>query len=197
MGWARLSLLHKSYVIFSAIAHNRSEEISMQSLLMITSILGVENCAAVLATQLGFTVEIVASRKEGLARLRRYEYTIVVVDDALVESDPEGAELLWKHAGLAVPMQINFAISGTARLVREVRAVLARREQEQALAMRAAAVAVESELRDTVTGLILHSQLALSEPALSPELSAKLKTVAELAGSLRQRLGYSTPAATN
>ena len=74
--------------------------------------------------------------------------------------------------------------------MREVRAVLSRREQEQALAMRAAAVAVESDLRDTVTGLILHSQLALSEPSLSPELSAKLKTVAELAGSLKQRLGY-------
>jgi hypothetical protein len=74
--------------------------------------------------------------------------------------------------------------------VREVRAVLGRREQEQALAMRAAAVAVESELRDTVTGLILHSQLALTEPSLSPELSAKLRTVAELAGSLQQRLGY-------
>src|SRR5271155_4350554 len=159
----------------------------MQSMLMITSILGAENCAAVLANQLGFSVEIVATRKDGLARLRRHEYTIVVVDDAIAESDPEGAELLWKHAGLAVPLQINFAISGTARLVR---AVLARREQEQSLAMRAAAVAVESELRDTVTGLILHSQLALSEPSLSPELSAKLKTVAELAGSLQQRLGY-------
>jgi hypothetical protein len=162
----------------------------MQSLLMITSILGAENCAAVLANQLGFSVEIVANRKEGLARLRRHEYTIVVVDDAVAESDPEGAELLWKHAGLAVPLQINFAISGTARLVREVRAVLSRREQEQALAMRAAAVAVESDLRDTVTGLILHSQLALSEPSLTPELSAKLKTVAELAGNLKQRLGY-------
>ena len=161
----------------------------MQSLLMITSILGAENCAAALANQLGFSVEIVPNRKDGLARLRRHEYTIIVIDDAVAESDPEGAELLWKHAGLAVPLQINFAISGTARLVREVRAVLSRREQEQALAMRAAAVAVESELRDTVTGLILHSQLALAEPALSPELSAKLRTVADLAGNLRQRLG--------
>jgi hypothetical protein len=161
----------------------------MQSLLMITSIPGVENCAAALAVQLAFPVEIAGSRKNGLARLRRHEYSIVVVDDAIAESDPEGAELLWKHAGLAVPVQINFAISGTARLVREVRAALARREQEQALAMRAAAVAVESELRDTVTGLILQSQLALAEPALSPQLSAKLKTVADLAGSLKHRLG--------
>ena len=164
----------------------------MKGMLMITSILGAENCVAVLANQLGFAVEVAASRKEGLTRLRRCEYTIVVVDDAIAESDPEGAELLWKHAGLAVPLQINFAISGTARLVREVRAVLARREQEQSLAMRAATLAVESELRDAVTGLILHSQLALKEPALSSVLSAKLKTVADLAGSLQQRLGQGT-----
>lgn len=167
----------------------------MQSLLMITSIPGAENCAAALAAQLAFPVEIAGSRKDGLARLRRHEYSIVVVDDAIAESDPEGAELLWKHAGLAVPVQINFAISGTARLVREVRAALARREQEQALAMRAASVAVESELRDTVTGLILQSQLALAEPALSPQLSAKLKTVVDLAGSLKHRLGYNAQAA--
>lgn len=163
----------------------------MQSMLMIASIPGAENCALALANQLGFSVEVAGSRREGLARLRRHEYTIVVVDDAIAESDPEGAELLWKHAGLAVPVQINFAISGAARLVREVKAVLARREQEQSLAMRAAAVAVESELRDTVTGLILHSQLALSEPSLPPAVLEKLKTVVELAGNLQQRLGYS------
>lgn len=164
----------------------------MQNLLMITSILGAENCAAVLSAQLGFPVENVSNQRDGLARLRRQEYSIVVVDDAVAESDPEGAELLWKHAGLAIPVQINFAISGTARLVREVRAALARREQEHVLAMRAAAIAVESDLRDTVTGLILQSQLALADPEVSPQLAAKLKTVADLAGSLRQRLGYGT-----
>jgi len=160
----------------------------MQSLLMITSILGAENCAAVLAAQLGFSVETASSRKSALARMRRCEYSIVVVDDVLVDADPEGAEVLWRQAGLAIPLQFNFAISGTARLVREIRAALARREQEQTLSMRAAALAVESELRDTVTGLILQSQLALAEPELSPQLAAKLETVARLAGSLRQRL---------
>ena len=97
----------------------------MHSMLMITSILGADNCAAALANQLGLPVETAGSRKEGLARLRRREYTIVVVDDAIADSDPEGAELLWKHAGLAIPLQLNFAISGTTRLAREVRAVLA------------------------------------------------------------------------
>jgi CheY-like chemotaxis protein len=167
----------------------------VQNILMITSILGGENCAAVLARQLNLTVEAVSTRREGLARLRRQEYAVVIVDDALAEADPEGTELLWKHAGLAVPLQFNFAISGTARLVREIRAVLSRREQEQALAMRAAAFAVEGELRDTVTGLILHSQLALEEASITPQLTERLKTVAALAGTLREKLGSETPVA--
>ena len=159
-----------------------------QSVLMITGISGAENCAASIAKQLGFAVEIAPSRRAGLTALRRREYTIVVVDTSVAESDPEGAELLWKHTGLAIPLEINFAISGSNRLVREVRAALVRREQEQALAMRAAATAMESELRDTVAGLLLQSQLALSEPSVPPQIAVKLRAVAELAGSLRQQL---------
>jgi hypothetical protein len=162
----------------------------LQSVLMITSIAGAENCASSLARQLGFSVEIAATRRIGLAALRRREYSCVIVDDSIAESDREGAELLWKHAGLAVPLQINFAISGSARLGREVRAALSRREQEQALAMRAAASSMENELKSTVTGLLLQSQLALAEPQISPQLTVKLKIVAELAGTLRQQLEH-------
>ncbi len=162
------------------------------TVLMITSIAGAENCAASLARQLGFTVAVASTRRAGLTALRRNEYSCIVVDDSIVESDPEGAELLWKHAGLAVPVQINFAISGSARLAREIRAALARREQEQGLAMRAAASSIESELKSTLTGLLLQSQLALAEASASPQLTVKLKMMVELAGDLRQRLERST-----
>jgi hypothetical protein len=98
------------------------------------------------------------------------------------------AELLWKHSGLAVPLQINFALLGCARLGREVKAALARREQEQSLAMRAATSIIENELKSTVTGLLLQSELALAEPAVPPHLATKLKMMVELAGTLRRQL---------
>jgi hypothetical protein len=166
-------------------------------MLMITPILGAENCASMLTKQLAMEVEIATNRRDGLAKLRRKEYSIVVIDGAIVDADPEAAEALWKYAGFAVPMQFNFAISGTARLVREVRAVLDRREQEKTVAMRAATMAVENELRDVVTGLVLHSQLALTEPEIPAALSARLKTVAALAGALREKLGSEAPNAAN
>jgi hypothetical protein len=55
-------------------------------------------------------------------------------------------------------------------------------------ALRAAASLLESELKSTVTGLLLQSQLALAEPQLTPKLTGKLELVAELVGSLRRRL---------
>ncbi len=160
----------------------------MQSALIITGISGADHCAASLSKQLGLPVEVASSRREGLAALRRREYSIVVIDEPVAESSPEGAEMLWKQAGLAIPLQLNFAISGTDRILREVRAALQRREHEQQLAMRAANTAIENDLRDAVAGLLLHSQLALAEPLLSSHLAAKLQTVAELAGNLRTRL---------
>ncbi len=166
----------------------------MQSALMITGISGAEHCAAGLSKQLGIPVEVAPSRREGLAALRRREFSIVVIDEPVAEASPEGAEMLWKLAGLAIPLQINFAVSGTHRIVREVRAALQRREMEQHLAMRAAASAVENDLRDTVTGLLLHSQLALAEPLISAPLTAKLQIVAQLAAELRVRLERSANA---
>ena len=156
--------------------------------LMITGIIGAESCAATVGRQLGMQVELARNRRAALAVLRRREYGVVVLDDGLAEADPAGAEMLWEHSGLALPVQINFAISGADRVVREVRAALNRRAQEKALAIRAATCVMESELNSTVTGLLLHTQLALAEPALTPELSAKLRLVVELAGNLRNRL---------
>jgi hypothetical protein len=158
------------------------------SILMVTGIEGARNCAAVVGTQLGMEVEVVTGRKAALAALRRREFSAVVVDETMVECDPAAAETIWEHAGLAIPLQINFALSGAARLIREVRAALHRREREQALAHRAAAAAIEAELKGTVAGLLLHSQLALNGSEVSSPIAERLRTVASLAGNLRQQL---------
>ena len=92
------------------------------------------------------------------------------------------------RAGLAIPMQINFALAGAARIIREVRAALQRRQREQSIARMAAREAIESELKNTVTGLLLQSQLALAEAGLPNQIAQKLRMVEELAGKLRKQL---------
>ena len=39
-----------------------------------------------------------------------------------------------------------------------------------------------------MTGLLLQSELALAEPSAPPQLTAKLKLMVELAGTLRRQL---------
>ena len=158
------------------------------SILIVTRVEGARNCAAVVGTQLGMEVEVAEGRKAALAALRRREFAAVVVDETMAECDPSAAEAVWERAGLAIPLQINFALSGAARLIREIRAALHRREREQMLARRAATAAIESELKTTVAGLLLHSQLALSGSEVSSPIADRLRMVADLAGSLRQQL---------
>ncbi len=166
------------------------------SILMVTGMEGARNCATAIATQLGREIEVADSRKHALSAMRRNEYAVVVVDEAVVECDPSGAEAIWEHAGLAIPLQLNFALSGATRVVREIRAALHRREREQALSQRAAAAAFESELKTTIAGLLLHTELAASGKEIPAPIAERLRTVADLAGTLRQQLA-ATPAATS
>lgn len=163
-----------------------------EQILLVTAIMGAENCAAVVSKQFGLAVETVSNRRDALAALRRKSYAILVLDSSLLEAAAGDADALFRHSGLAIPLEINFAISGCSRLVREIRAALSRRQMEQAVATRAAATSLESNLRDTVAGLLLQSQLALAEPAIPPQLAEKLKLMAELAGNLRQKLDQPT-----
>jgi len=158
------------------------------SILLVTGIEGARNCADVVQKHLNMEVAVAEGRKAALALLRQREFAVVVVDETVTACDPAAAEAIWERAGLAIPMQINFALSGAARLVREIRAALHRRAKEQELARRAAAAAVESEVKSTVAGLLLQSQLALSSSDAASPVAERLRMVASLAGDLRRQL---------
>jgi DNA-binding NtrC family response regulator len=160
----------------------------VKSVLLVTQMTGAENCAAALEKQLSMEVVVAATRREALSALRRRAFSVVVLEEALAVSDAQGAELVWQHAGTALPVQVNFAIAGTARLVREIKSAMQRGAQEQTVARRAAAMDLESELRTAVTGILLQTELALREPEVPPAVEAKLRHLAELAGGLRERL---------
>src|ERR1700676_1487111 len=158
------------------------------SILMVVGIEGARNCADVVAKHLGMEVEVADGRKAALAFLRQKEFAAVVVDETIAECDPVAADSIWERAGLAIPVQINFALSGTARLIREIRAALRRREREQMLARQAATAAIALELKSTVAGLLLQSELALARSDAGSPVAVRLRMVADLAGNLRSKL---------
>lgn len=159
--------------------------------LIVTGMEGAENLAATVAKLLGLECEVVQGRKTAVSTLKRCDYAAVVVDEGIIDTDSAGAEVIWEHAGLAIPVQVNFALAGAQRLAREIRMALNRRDREHALAREAAAAAIDSQLKSTVAGLLLHSQLALADREISQPLAEKLRVVVELAGSLREQLAPS------
>src|ERR1700760_2023985 len=108
------------------------------SILIISGIEGIRNCAEAFSKQLEMKVEVAEGRRAALAALRQKEYVAVVIDESLAECDPACADAIWERSGLAIPLQINFAVSGAARIAREITAALRRREREQAKALEAA-----------------------------------------------------------
>ncbi|HVT96249.1 MAG TPA: hypothetical protein VHE33_02000 [Acidobacteriaceae bacterium] len=172
-------------------AANRSEEDPSArgtAALIVTNVEGIETRAAELAARLNITVEVVASRSAALRLLARRSYVIVVVDQILADSESDGCELIWKNSGLAIPLQINFALVGSARLEREMRTALARREREKQLALQAAAAAVDDELKNAITAFLLESRLALAERNIPPPVESRLQTLAGMADHLRDWL---------
>src|SRR5271170_7287000 len=93
-----------------------------------------------------------------------------------------------EHLGTAIPVQVNLAISGIGRLVREVRAAVQRRQREEVRAREAAIGRLQSELNGTVTALLLSTELALETPSLPAATAEKLESVHELVKKLRRQL---------
>ena len=142
--------------------------------------------AAALRKQLDTEVQVVPNRRSAVASLRRNDYALIVLEDSLTSADPEASEQLYKAAAGAPLLEVNFVLSNTERIVRQVRAALTRRAQDRAQARVAAAAALNSELASTLAGLLLESQLALREA--QPAQQPKLRHVVELASDLRDRL---------
>ena len=89
---------------------------------------------------------------------------------------------------MATPVHVNCAITGSERLVREIRTALYRREKEQQVARKAAEEVLRSELREPLTALILECEMLAACPHLGPHVQTKLRTVDDLARQLGEIL---------
>ena len=158
--------------------------------LIVSTMPGVEHCAAAIAESAQVEVAVAAGREAGLQALRAGAFDVVVLEESLTEGDPGWAEEAWTAAGVAMQVQISFAQAGCARLGRVVKTALMRREGDQAVARRVAVTELENDLRSSVTGLLLESELALRDPSIPVTLEPKLRHLVELAGALRQRLEH-------
>ena len=120
-------------------------------------------------------MNVAPTHRGGLIALRHRDYSVVVVDDCLAEANPAAADLLWQSFGMAVPVQINFAIlRGLETNARSASGDWPTRTAA-GVALRAAVSQLENDLKSTVTGLLLQSQLALAEPELTSKPGRQIR----------------------
>lgn len=130
----------------------------------------------------------VSSRREGLVILRRQQVSLIVLDDSLSESDPFTADILFQTSGAAPLLEISFSRQSAAKIARQVRSTLSRQRDYQARAERAAKELLKRELRASLSGILLGSELALREAR--PEQRPTLRELVDLAGGLRDQLQF-------
>ena len=148
-----------------------------------------QECGQALQQATSEPTQVAASLRQAASRLRSQEFSAVVIDQLMLDADPDESETLLQHLGTAIPVYVNFAISGVARLVRDLRIALCRRKREVVVARQAAEQALRSELKGSVTALLLSCEMALKVPNLPEGAEAKLRRVQELASEVRSKIG--------
>jgi hypothetical protein len=128
------------------------------------------------------------SLQEAATRLREQTYSAAVIDQFLLETEPDESDQMIEHLGTAFPVYLNFAVTGMDRLVREVRSALNRRKREKGAARRAVEEQMRSEMRETLTALLLSCELAMSVPNVPVPAVEKIRVIDNLARELRLRL---------
>lgn len=157
-------------------------------ILLITSSANGSQCAEALYGATGQETHWAKSLQEGATRLREQTYSAAVIDQFLLETEPEESDQMIEHLGTAFPVYVNLGITGMERLVREVRSALHRRKREESVARRSIAEQMNSEMRETLTAMMLSCELAMAVPDVPVPAVEKIRTIDNLARELRLRL---------
>jgi hypothetical protein len=157
-------------------------------ILLITPSATGQQCAESLYAATGQETHWAQSLQEAATCLREQTFSAAVIDQFLLETEPEESDQMIEHLGTAFPVYLNFAITGMERLVREVRSALHRRKREELAARRSVAEQMHSEMCETLTAMLLSCELAMSVPDVPSPAAEKIRTIDNLARELRLRL---------
>jgi DNA-binding NtrC family response regulator len=138
--------------------------------------------------ELNESVRVVSTLDLACEQLRANEFSAVILDQWEVDLESPAAAVLFEHLGPAVPVPVNFGISGIARIIRELRAAFVRRKLESRLAQKSVRQALQDELNEDVTALLLCCGLALEQAELSDTARTRLQEINERARRISTQL---------
>jgi len=157
-------------------------------ILLITPSARGQECSDSLQNATGEETRWAKTLQEAATRLREQTYSAAVIDQFLLETEPQESEQMLEHLGTAFPVYLNFAVTGMERLVRETRSALHRRQREESAAKRAVKEQMRSEMCETLTAMLLSCELAMSVPEVPMLAVERIRSIDNLARELRTRL---------
>jgi hypothetical protein len=158
-------------------------------ILLITASACGKECATALEGTAECKVTLASSLDEAVGQLQQQEFMAAVVDQSLIESEPDATGLFLQHLGTAMPVFVNFAICGMERFQREVRIALRRRARELDAARESVQESLRNELKGSLTAMLLSCELALRAEDVPPTVLQKLIQVNDLAREMSGKLG--------
>ncbi len=136
----------------------------------------------------GMELRVAASLEEAFQVLQGVTCRVAVVDAGLVETEPKSVDQLLFENPAALPIFPNLAVCGPDRLVCEIKAALRRGEKESQRAADCARREFRSDLKDSVTALLLNCDLTLQLPSVPTEIARKIHLLHDLATKMRDQL---------
>jgi hypothetical protein len=147
-----------------------------------------QDCARAIESMFQQPVKVVSTLEQASKALQAEEFSAVLVDQWITEAEPGQADYLIHHLGGAVPVFVNFGISGIERILRELRAALNHRGRETMLAQQNARTVLWNSLKDDVTALLLCCGVILDDSALAPGVAVRVKTIETITNRIRDKL---------
>lgn len=188
---ARASVSPLFFNVFQPCGFGPVFAVLISMILLIWSSERASECAKAIEDTFQQRVHVAETLHDGCEHLRLEEYSAVVVDQGVTEVEPAQADYLFHHLGTAVPVFVNFGISGMERILRELRAAFNRHGRETLVARHTARLALRNELKDDVTALLLSCGIALDDAALSDAAIARVKKIEEAVNQIKIKLALS------
>lgn len=157
-------------------------------ILLVTAAERARECGDALQLATDQPTQCATTLSDALSLLRSNEYMAVVLDQCLLDADPEQSELITLHLDSAMPISVNCALSGVDRVVREVLVALRRREIEVSSSLRLVEAELRSGLRDPLTAVILNCDLLLEMSGLPQIVRERIALIEEKAREIGSRL---------
>lgn len=157
-------------------------------ILFITPAARGQECAAAIESATAQPVQVTATLHEAATHLRANEYAAVIIDECVAESDPAQSDQILQHIETAIPVYVNCAVSSSERIVRELRAALARRRKEGLSTRKAAEQVLRAELCEPLTAILLDCELALRLADLPPAAQEKFRAIKAMTDTMAECL---------